>query len=87
MKIAAIGPGIMADFAQAIGATVRGRFTYIPESKGAGYLTGFVWGNDLRTMIRHYYLKEDMLAEWTNEAMEKQEYVVFLLSGIFPSLL
>ena len=87
MKIAAIGPGIMADFTQAIGATVRGRFTYIPESKGTGYLTGFTWGNDLRMMIRNYYLKEAISIEWTNESMEKQEHVVFLLSGVFPSLL
>lgn len=87
MKIVATGPGIMADFMRAIGATARGRFVDIPESKGAGYITGFVWGSDLRTMIRHYYLKEDVSIEWTNEAMEDQEQVVFLLSGIFPSLL
>ena len=87
MKITATGPGIMADFTKAIGATVRGRFTHIPESKGTGYITGITWGNDLRMMIRNYYLKEDISIEWTNESMEKQEHVVFLLSGIFPSLL
>lgn len=87
MKITATGPGIMADFSRAIGATVSGRFTRIPVRKGAGYITGFTWGNELRTMIRHYYLKEEVSIEWTNESMEKQEHVVFLLSGIFPSLL
>ncbi|MGI4867595.1 MAG: helix-turn-helix transcriptional regulator [Janthinobacterium lividum] len=87
MKIAATGPGIMADFIKAIGATVRGRFVDIPASKGAGYITGLLWGNELRMMIRNYYLKEDILIEWTNEKIAKQEHVVFLLSGIFPSLL
>jgi AraC-like DNA-binding protein len=87
MKITATGPGIMADFSRAIGATVSGRFTHIPASQGGGYITGFVWGNELRTMIRHYYLKEDISIEWTNAAMARQEHVVFLLSGIFPSLL
>lgn len=87
MKIAANGPGIMADFTQAMGATVDGRFIHIPESKGGGYITGFSWGNELRTMIRNYHLKEDVFVEWTNKAMEKQEHLVFLLSGIFPSLI
>ena len=87
MKILATGPGMMADFTKAIGATVRGRFIDIPASMGAGYLTGFAWSNDLRMMLRHYYLKEEVFIEWTNESMEKQAHVVFLLSGIFPSLL
>ena len=87
MKITAKGPGIMSDFSRAIGATVRGRFTYIPESMGAGYITGITWGTDLRMMIRNYYLKEDISIEWTNASMENQEHIVFLLSGIFPSLL
>lgn len=86
MKISAIGPGIMADFTKAIGATIHGRFIHIPESKGAGYITGFNWGNDMRMMIRNYYLKEDVFVEWTNESIEKQEHIAFLLSGIFPSL-
>jgi AraC-like DNA-binding protein len=87
MKISVTGSGIMSEFVRATGATVRGRFVDIPESMGAGYITGFSWGNDLRMMIRNYYLKEDVLVEWTNESMEKQEHVVFLLSGIFPSLM
>ena len=37
------GTGIMLQFAQAIGATVKGRFMYIPENRGGGYLTGFSW--------------------------------------------
>lgn len=85
MKIIANGPGIMADFTKAIGATVRGRFIDIPASKGGGYITGFGWGNDLRVMIRNYHLKEEVFVEWTNEAMREQKHVVFLLSGVFPS--
>lgn len=88
MKISVNGSsGIMAEFTRAIGATVRGRFVYIPESKGGGYITGFSWGDDLRMMIRNYYLKEAVFVEWINEAVDMQENVVFLLSGIFPSLL
>ena len=80
------GSGIMREFAAAIGATVRGRFIYIPESKGAGYITGFAWGSDLRMMIRNYHLNEDIVLERVNEFAEGQEDIIFLLSGIFPSL-
>jgi AraC-like DNA-binding protein len=79
------GSGIAQKFAQAIGATVRGRFIYMPESMGSGYMTGFSWGADLRMMIRNYHLKEDVLLERTNEIAEGQEDIIFLLSGIFPS--
>ena len=78
------GLGIAQEFAQAIGATVRGRFINIPENKGAGYITGFSWGNELRMMVRHYYLHEEVLIERTNELAEGQDDIVFLLSGIFP---
>lgn len=80
------GSGITRAFAQAIGATVNGRFVHIPESKGGGYLTGFFWGNDLRMMVRHYYLKEDIVIERTNELAEEQDDVIFLLSGVYSSL-
>ncbi|MCF0072918.1 AraC family transcriptional regulator [Dyadobacter sp. CY261] len=85
MKIAVTdhGSGITREFARAIGATVRGRFIDIPKSKGEGYITGFSWGSDLRMMIRHYHLKEDVIIERTNLLAEEQDDVVFLLSGIF----
>jgi AraC-like DNA-binding protein len=88
MKIAITdkGSGITREFARAIGATVRGRFIYIPESKGAGYITGFAWGKELRMMIRNYHLNQDIYIERTNELEEGQDDMVFLLSGIFPSL-
>lgn len=79
------GAGILLQFARAIGATVRGRYIHIPKSKGAGYLTGFSWGNDLRMMIRNYHLKEEVVLERTNELTDGQENVVFLLGGIFSS--
>jgi hypothetical protein len=79
------GSGIAQEFARAIGASVRGRYIDIPESKGSGYLTGFSWGRELRMMIRNYHLKEDVIIERTNELAEGQEDIVFLLSGIFPS--
>lgn len=81
------GSGIIQEFARAIGARLEGRFIYIPESKGTGYITGFSWGKDLRMMIRNYHLKEDIYIERTNELAEGQEDVAFLLSGIFPSLI
>jgi len=79
------GSGIANQFAKAIGAKVEGRYIYIPENKGSGYITGFSWGNELRMMIRNYHLIEDVFIERTNELAEGQEDVVFLLSGIFPS--
>lgn len=89
MKISIIdknGSGIIRAFAQAIGATISGRFVYIPPSKGGGYLTGFSWGSDLRMMVRHYYLKEDIVIERTNELADGQDDVIFLLSGVYSSL-
>ncbi|TDQ11211.1 AraC family transcriptional regulator [Pedobacter metabolipauper] len=79
------GSGIMLEFARAIGAIIDGRFIRIPESKGAGYITGFSWGTELRMMLRNYYLNEEILIDRTNELAEGQDYVIFLLSGIFPS--
>lgn len=85
ISITDTGSGIAQKFAQAIGGTVSGRFIYIPESKGSGYMTGFSWGPDLRMMIRNYHLKEDLLLERTNELAEGQEDIIFMLSGIFPA--
>ncbi len=87
MKISVIdtGSGIALQLAQAIGATVRGRFIELPASKGGGYITGFAWENELRMMVRHYYLHEEVLVETTALA-ERPEEVVFLLRGIFPSI-
>lgn len=79
------GAGILAEFAQRIGAVVNGRFVRIPEEKGGGYLTGFSWGSDMRMMIRNYHLNEEVSIEWTNLAIAKQEPVVFRINGIFPS--
>lgn len=86
MKIALTdhGSGIMFRFAEAIGAVVKGRFIYIPETKGGGFITGFNWGN-LRMMIRNYHLKEEVVIERINELAEGQEDVIFLLNGVFAS--
>jgi len=81
------GQGIFHQFARAIGATIDGRFIYIPESKGGGYITGFNWGSDLRMIIRYYYLKDDVIIERTNKLAEGQDDIVFRLSGIFPPLI
>lgn len=89
MKVSVVdenGSGILAEFARAIGARVRGRFVEIPNSKGGGFLTGFNWGSDLRMMVRNYYLKEEVLLERTNKLAEGQDNVIFFLSGVFSSL-
>jgi AraC-like DNA-binding protein len=88
MKIEVVdknGSGILHKFADAIGASVRGRFIDIPHHLGEGYMTGFTWGNDLRMMIRNYYLKEEIVLERKNEIPEGQENVIFFLSSIFDS--
>ncbi|KRD10534.1 transcriptional regulator [Flavobacterium sp. Root901] len=88
MKIEVVdknGSGILYKFADAIGASVRGRFIDIPKNLGEGYMTGFNWGNDLRMMIRNYYLKEEIVLERKNEIPEGRENVIFFLSGIFDS--
>jgi len=79
------GSGILLEFARAIGATVRGPFVDIPADRGEGYLAGFGWGNELRMMLRNYYLKEEITLERTNILEEGQDNVIFLLSGIFAS--
>jgi len=84
ISITDTGSGIASELAKAIGARVEGRFIYIPENKGGGYITGFSWGKDFRVMIRNYYLHEEIYIERTNELVEGQEDVIFLLSGIFP---
>jgi len=78
--------GIVQEFARAIGATVNGRFYHIPKDKGEGYITGFAWEDDeLRMLVRNYYLKEEIELERTNEFNDGQDDVIFLLSGIIPS--
>jgi len=80
------GSGIMHQFAKAIGATVKGRYFYIPENKGGGYLTGFSWDdNNLRMMVRNYYLTEEIIMERTNELAEGQDDIIFILNGIFTA--
>ncbi|MCD7971068.1 MAG: AraC family transcriptional regulator [Candidatus Azobacteroides sp.] len=86
MKISIHQTGIISEFTRAIGATVKGRFVFIPESRGGGYITGFNWENALRMMIRNYYLNEEVNIEWTNEQMIEQDYIAIFLSGVFPSL-
>ena len=78
------GSGITLEFARAIGATIKGRFVHIPESKGVGYLTGLSWDNGLRMMVRNYYLHEEILLERTNELAEGQDDIIFFIGGVFP---
>ncbi|MCF0056328.1 AraC family transcriptional regulator [Dyadobacter sp. CY356] len=88
MKISVVdkhGSGIALQFAKAIGATVQGRYFLVPENKGGGYITGFSWGNnELRLMVRNYYLHEEIQLDRTNELAEDQDDIVFLISGVLP---
>lgn len=86
ISITDTGSGIAAKLAVVLGAGIQGRFIHIPESKGSGYITGFSWGTEMRMMIRNYYLKEEVFIARTNELATVQDDIVFLLSGIFPSL-
>ena len=80
------GSGIMLQFAKAIGATIDGRFFRIPQGKGGGYITGFSWNdNNLRMLVRNYYLNEEILIERTNELAEGQDDIIFMINGIFTS--
>ncbi len=86
MKIAVTdtGSGIARQLAQALGATVRGRFVELPASKGGGYLTGFAWGSELRMMVRHYYLHEEVRLETTDVAERPEECGVFAARHFSP---
>jgi len=75
----------MLQFARAIGARVEGRFIHIPSDKGEGYITGFSFGEELRLMIRNYYLSEQIEIDRTNDFADGQDDVIFILNGIFPS--
>ena len=86
ISITDTGSGIAEKFAQAIGAEVRGRYIYIPKNQGGGYITGFSWGKELRMMVRNYYLNKAVFIERTNELAEDQDDIVFLLTGVLPSL-
>jgi len=86
MKLSITGTGMMSEFIRAIGCKVNGRFIYIPEEKGGGFMTGFDWGNDLRMLIRNYFLYEDIDIEWTNQAMNDQNTIAIQMRGVFPSL-
>ena len=77
--------GVMNELARAIGLTIKGRFFHVPEDKGGGYITGFSWAdNDLRMIVRNYYLNEEMEIERTNELNDGEGDVIFMMNGIFP---
>jgi len=87
MKITVVdkGRGIAAQLAEAIGAKTEGRFIYIPENKGGGYITGFSFGSEMRMMIRNYYLHEAIVLERVNELLDGQDDIIVQLSGILPN--
>lgn len=79
------GSGIIQEFAKALGTEMSGRFLYIPEHIGSGFLTGFSWlNNQLRIMLSNYNLHSGISLERTNELADDQDEIIFILNGIFP---
>lgn len=55
------GENFLAAFAQTVGSRVENGRVSIPAEYGSGYVLGFLFGNYLRLIVRHYYLYEEML--------------------------
>ena len=82
------GSDIITEFAKALGTVMTGRYVYIPKDKGEGFITGFSWNdNQLRVMLRNYFLHKDIVVECTNGFAEDQDDIIFILNGIFPDSL
>jgi AraC-like DNA-binding protein len=72
--------GVMQEFAQAIGARMDDDTLHIPESKGGGYIKGFIW-DDIRLLIRNYYMKEEIVFERVN--LSQENHVIFSFNDVF----
>lgn len=77
--------GVMAEFAKAIGAQVKGRYIRFPEKVGGGYVTGYTVDDDLRIIIRNFYLKKDVVLE-RRDVGENPDYMLFLFCSISATL-
>ncbi len=55
------GDNFLAAFAQTVGSSVENGRVAIPPQYGSGYVMGFLFGNHLRLIVRHYSLHDDLL--------------------------
>ena len=55
------GDNFLAAFAQTVGSSVENGRVAIPPHYGSGYVMGFLFGNHLRLIVRHYSLHDDLL--------------------------
>ena len=55
------GEGFLSSFAGAIGATVQHGRVNIPGKYGSGWVTGFLFGKQLRMIVRNYVLFEEVV--------------------------
>ena len=55
------GEGFLSSFAKTIGSTVKNGRVIIPEQFGSGYVMGFLFGKQLRMVVRNYVLNEEMV--------------------------
>ncbi|MGI4729883.1 MAG: helix-turn-helix transcriptional regulator [Janthinobacterium lividum] len=79
------GEGFLSSFAKMIGSTVEQGRVIIPENYGSGYVMGFLFGKQLRMVVRNYVLKEEILItrhqDWTNDNMIKISFHNILKSS------
>ena len=57
------GDAFLSAFAETVGSRVENGRVTIPEQYGSGYVMGFLFGNSLRVIVRHYALRDNMLIE------------------------
>lgn len=56
-------PNILLRFARLLGTDVKERRLEIPEKFGTGYCEGYVFNDQIRMLILHYELREDLVIE------------------------
>ncbi|MBT1690102.1 helix-turn-helix domain-containing protein [Dawidia soli] len=56
-------PDILWRFARLLGTDVKERRLEIPEKFGTGYCEGYVFNDQIRMLILHYELREDLIIE------------------------
>jgi AraC-like DNA-binding protein len=78
------GIGLLASFAQLIGAKVEKNTLEIPPNMGSGFIKGYVFSPFLRLMVRNYELNQDFtLRRRADESQLKS--IVFSFHHIFET--
>ncbi len=74
--------GIMNQFAKALGTKIQRDTILIPKSKGGGFIKFKKINEDLRVMIRNYYLKDQLEIKRINELGDNR-FILFSFLDIF----